>query len=183
MALLFQSNPDQWDLRQHLEPGGRAFWFVNRYLSYMKQGTLTLLWEAQGKQRRAVKGLYGWGILRGEPARDVRGLLRAPLTYIERWVSADDARKEERKPEQDMAAIPADNVLALESWRDHLLARMPIGTTFLIDKMQIEELSGIVMRRYRRSAFREAAELDAAGEPLPLDRFETGVIQEEAGDG
>ena len=182
MAVLFQSNPDQWDLRQYLRPGGRASWFVNRYLSYMKRGTLTVLWEAQGKQRKAVRGLYGWGILHGEPARDVRGLLRAPLTYIERWVSADDTVNEVPLAQQ-VAAIPADDVLELESWRDHLLARMPIGTNFLIDKKQIEELSGVVMRRYRRSAFGEAAELDAAGESLPLDRFETRAIQEEAGDG
>jgi len=182
MALLFQSNPEQWDLRQYLKPGGRVSWFVSRYLSYMKPGTLTLLWEAQGEQQKAVKGLYGWGILQAEPARDVRGRLRVPLIYIERWVSAGDVRNKVPEP-QHMAAIPADDILKLGSWRDHLLAKMPIGTNFLINVNQIEELSRIVMKKYPTSAFEQAADLDKAGKTLTTEEYETKVIEEEVGDG
>jgi hypothetical protein len=181
MALLFQSNPDQWDLRKYFKPGKKVSWFVTRYLSYMKPGTLTLLWEAQGGKPAAVKGLYGWGIIQAEPAGDERGRLRVPLVFIERWVCSHDARNE--IPDEDqIAAISADQVFKLQSWRDHLLAKMPVGTNFLINTDQIQELTKIVAARYPTSAFSQAANLDMAGKPLDPDRFSKEPIKE-AGDG
>ena len=177
MALLFQSNPDQWDLRHYLEPGKRVSWFVTRYLSYMKPGTLTLLWEAQGTKNVPVKGLYGWGIIEADPASDVRGRIRVPLMFIERWVSAYDVRNKIANPNH-RAAILAEEVFKLESWRDHLLARMPIGTNFLVTANQVEELSRIVMKKYTTSMFKQAADLDKAGQTLAIAKFKANVIQE-----
>lgn len=177
MALLFQSNPDQWDLRRFLQPGGKVSWFVTRYLKYMKPGVLTLLWEAQGSEDPAVRGLYGWGITLAEPAPDERGRLRIPLQYVERWVSAGDAKR--NVPESDhVAGIPAQEVLSLPSWQDHPLAKMPVGTNFIVTPAQLEELSDIVQKKYPGSAFPQAARLDQEGKPLAVEQFEKQCLKE-----
>jgi hypothetical protein len=177
VALLFQSIPTQWDLRIYFRPGEKVSWFVTRYLSYMKPGKLTLLWQAQGKEKEAVKGLYGWGILQDEPTRDTHGRLRVPLMFIERWVSARDIRNDVEGSEQ-VAAISASDVLELPSWKDHLLAKMPIGTNFLISAKQLEELNEIVAVRYPTSAFSCAAIMDKDGIPIEADKFVPGLIKE-----
>jgi len=177
MALLFQSNPNQWDLRKYLQPGGRASWFVNRYLNYMKPGTVTLFWEAQGQEKYAIRGLYGWGIVEAEPAEDVNGKLRVPLTYIERWVSSHDAEYSVPVSEH-IAAIPADEVLALRSWRDHLLARMPVGTNFIVSGEQMIELSKIVLKKYPSSAFEKATATAREGKRLKTEEFVAQRVME-----
>lgn len=175
MALLFQSNPEQWDLRQYLKPGARGSWSANRFLSYMKRGTLTLLWESQGKEPKEVKGLYGWGILEAEPAKNMRGKQSVPIMYIERWVSTNDV---EQRMSEHMAAISADEVFKLESWKEHLLAKMPIGANFRVEKKQLEELTGIIMKRYTKSDFQKAADMDETGGGLEIGQFVPGVIEE-----
>lgn len=177
MALLFQSNPDQWDLRRFLKPGGKVSWFVTRYLKYMKPGVLTLLWEAQGSEAPAVRGLYGWGITLTEPAPDELGRLRILLQYVERWVSAGDAKR--NVPESDhVAGIPAQEVLSLPSWQDHPLKKMPVGTNFVVLPAQLEELSDIVRKKYPGSAFPKAARLDQQGKPLVVEEFEKQYLKE-----
>ncbi len=183
MALLFQSNPDQWDLRGNLRPGGRASWFVNQNLRYMKQGELTLFWEAQGrKPKKPVRGLYGWGIILSEPRGDANGRLRVSLIYIERWVSVTDAMNRTELSEQG-PAIPADDVLKLTSWENHRLAKMPIGTNFLVEPKQLQDLSQIVMKRYPESSFPQAVKLDLEQTALTLGQFKMQYVKEEANDG
>lgn len=177
MALLFQSNPDQWDLRLSLQPGEKVSWFVTRHLKYMKLGVLTLLWEAQGSEDPAVRGLYGWGITLSEPAPDTLGRLRIPLQYIERWVSAGDAKRNIPESEH-VAGIPAQDVLSLPSWQDHPLAKMPIGTNFIVLPVQLEELSLIVQKKYPGSAFPPAARLDQERKPLSVEEFEKQCLKE-----
>jgi hypothetical protein len=182
MALLFQSNPDQWHLREHLRPGGRASWYVSRYLGYMKQGILTLFWEAQGKkQAKPVKGLYGWGILLSEPKGDAGGRLRVPLIYIERWISATDVKNKTALPNQG-PAVPANIVLNLKSWTNHPLATMPIGTNFLVTPQQLQDLCSEVMNIYPQSAFSQAVKLDTNGVALIPSQFEMKYVKEEADD-
>ena len=177
MALLFQSNPDQWDLRRYLRPGAKASWSVSRYLKYMNPGVLALFWEAQGSEDPAVKGLYGWGIILAEPAPDERGRLRIPLQYIERWVSADDGKR--RVPESDhTAGIPAPQVLSLPSWQDHLLAKMAAGTNFIVLPDQLEELSDLVQTKYPGSAFPIAAQLATERKPLDVGQFAMQYVEE-----
>ena len=90
MGLLFQSNPNRWDLRKYLIPGEYGSWFVSRYQALMHEGILVLLWEAKGSKPDAVKGLYGWGVTTGEMKPDAAGRTRIPIKYIERWVSKRD---------------------------------------------------------------------------------------------
>jgi hypothetical protein len=170
MALLFQSNPDQWDLRKHFEPGGYVSWFVSRYESSMYPGLPVLLWEAQGSKQKAIRGLYGWGITTDDVKQDATGRLRIRLQYIERWVS----KANEKLPlEEHVAPIPANEVLSLPAWKDtHLLAIMPIGTNFLVSVKQLEELSDqIVQNRFPSSQFKYAVQQDIKGEQLDWNAF------------
>lgn len=170
MALLFQSNPDQWDLRRYFEPGQYVSWFVSRYQTSMYPGVLVLLWEAQGSKPKEIKGLYGWGITTDAVKPDATGRLRIRLQYIERWVSKVDKNKSSA---EHTAPIPADDVLSLPAWRGkHLLDVMPIGTNFLVSGKQLEELSNRIVRfRFPKSQFQEAIELDMRGERLDWTAF------------
>ena len=169
MALLFQSNPEEWDLRRFLIPGNDAAWFVTRYQALMYPGALALLWEAQGKLHGPVRGLYGWGITTGEIRRDAGGRQRIPLKYVERWVLQSDR---EHAPDGHMAAIPAAVVLSLPTWSDHLLNKMPIGTNFLVSPEQVEELAReLVQKIFPASQFAAAVKKELAGDSLEPGTF------------
>ncbi|MFN2133264.1 MAG: hypothetical protein ACK2VD_22250 [Anaerolineae bacterium] len=175
MAFLFQSNPDQWDLRRHLVPGSYVSWFVSRYQALMGPGALVLLWEAQGSRPKAVKGLYGWGILTEEPAPD-GGRLRVRLMYVERWITEKD---KDTPLEDHLAPIPGTDVLALPAWQDHLLAVMPIGTNFLVTPEQLEQLSDrIVTLRFPDSQLDRAVRVANDGQQLDPSGFAHELIYE-----
>ncbi|MBN1857392.1 MAG: hypothetical protein JW846_10635 [Dehalococcoidia bacterium] len=171
MGLLFQSNPNRWDLRKHLIPGEHGSWFVSRYQSLMHEGALVLLWESKGSMPDSVKGLYGWGITTGEMKPDAEGRMRIPLRYIERWVSKND--HDTHVPEKDhVAPVAAAQVFALPSWKAHVLAVMPVGTNFLVGARQLLELTeSVVDTTFAGSQFRRAVELDVAGKRLEADSF------------
>jgi len=176
MAFLFQSNPDQWDLRRHLVPGNYVSWFVSRYQALMRPGALVLLWEAQGSRSKAVKGLYGWGILTEEPAPDPGGRLRVRLMYVERWIAQTD---KDTPLEDHLAPILGIDVLALPAWQDHLLAVMPIGTNFLVTPEQLEQLSDrIVAPRFPDSQFDRAVRTANDGQQLDPSGFAHELIYE-----
>jgi hypothetical protein len=176
MALLFQSNPNQWNLRKFFVPGDYAAWFVYRYKTLMDSGQLVLLWSAKGRTgSRAIKGLYGWGITTNSP-QDYSGELRIPLKYIERWVSKNDYVN--KVPiEKHIAPIPAKTVFQLPSWKNHLLAVMPIGTNFLVTKEQLNELLyRIVSVRFPTSQLRQAVNLSIEGKQLNPDNFKPNKV-------
>ena len=177
MALLFQSNPDQWDLRRYLQPGEKVSWFVTRYLSQMKPDVLTLLWEAQGSQSPVVRGLYGWGVTLDEATPDERGRMRILLQYVERWVSAGDVKQNTPEYNQ-VAGIPASVVLSLPTWQDHLLNKMPVGTNFIVSPAQLKALSGLVQKKFPGSAFPQAAQLYLQSKPLSLGQFAMQSVKE-----
>lgn len=182
MAFLFQSNPDRWDLRGSLKPGGHVNWFVTRYLNFMREGVIVLLWEARGTKTLVVKGLYGWGITVGDPVEDQQGRVRIRVDYIERWVSHQDVVHKTPDLKQG-AAIQADDVLKLPSWQDHLLASMPIGTNFLVTPRQLEELQDqIIQVRFPASAFGEAVRMEAGGRILKTEYFSAQLVEEVAHD-
>jgi len=173
MALLFQSNPDRWDLREHLIPDKHGLWFVSRYHALMHEGVLVLLWGAKGSLPESVKGLFGWGITTGEMERDMEGRTRIPLKYVERWVSKSDADAEADYKDH-MAAVPAAQVFALPSWQRHVLAVMPAGTNFVVGAKQLRELTeSIVEVDFVGSHFRIAVEADVSGRRLDADAFVT----------
>jgi hypothetical protein len=179
MALLFQSNPEEWDLRRYLIPGNETAWYVTRYQALMYPGALALLWEAQGRQPRPVRGLYGWGITTGGLKRDASGRLRIPLTYVERWVLKEDR---DLPDEQHMAAIPAAAVLGLPSWSDHLLNKMSIGTNFLVSPGQLDELArALVQSKFPGSQFAAAVRLDLEEKSLDPASFQFRKIHEGEG--
>ena len=176
MAFLFQSNPDQWDLRRHLTPGNHVSWFVSRYQALMRPGALVLLWEARGSGPRAVRGLYGWGIMTEEPAPDATGRLRVRLQYVERWISKKDR---DIPRENHTAPLPGAAVLALPAWKDHLLAVMAIGTNFLVTPNQLEQLSErIVTVRFPDSQFGRAVRAESDGQQLDPSTFAHQVVYE-----
>lgn len=172
MALLFQSNPDEWDLRGHMYPGRSVSWYVSRYQTFTYHGALVLLWEAQGHKPKAVRGLYGWGVTIGDVQQDApTGRMRIPLRYTERWRRKDDEGKEMR---EDMAPISAHEVLSLGAWENHLLNLMPIGTNFLVTLEQLDELiTKIVKVRFPKSRLYEAFKLESNEECLDASNFVT----------
>lgn len=174
MAFLFQSNPDQWDLRRYFVPGRSAAWFVSRYQSLLYPGALVLLWEAQGSAGRAVRGLYGWGITTAGPAADERGKLRVPLLYVERWVRAGEL---DSPPTEQHAPVMANDLLALPAWSDHLLATLPSGTNFLVTEPQLRELAELLRDRLDpQSNFHAALQLNIAGTPIAPEQFSAQLL-------
>ena len=171
MGLLFQANPNHWDLREYLQPGQYGSWFVSRYQALMHEGVLVLLWEAKGSKPSAVKGLYGWGITTGEMHRDAEDRTRIPLKYIERWVSKSD-RDSDVADQDHVAPIGAAQLFALPSWKGHVLAVMPVGTNFMVGARQLLELTdSIVDTTFSGSQFRRAVELDVVGKRLDANTF------------
>jgi hypothetical protein len=136
----------------------------------MYPGVLVLLWEAQGSKPKEIKGLYGWGITTDDVKPDDTGRLRIRLQYIERWISKTDRNKPFA---EHIAPISANDVLSLPAWRDkHLLDVMPIGTNFLVNAKQLEELSNHIVRlRFPGSQFQQAVALDLKGERLDWTAF------------
>lgn len=182
MAFLFQSNPDQWDLRRYLQPGQHVAWFVSRYQSLMRPGALVLLWEAQGRQSPAVKGLYGWGITTDGVYTDDEGRRRIRLRYVERWVHpADNAGQV--PDEHHIAPVPAKAVMALPGWQDHPLAVMPIGTNFLVTVEQLQELwHRLLDVNLPGSQLGQVLPLEVQGVPLDPNAFEPQrIVAKEVG--
>lgn len=171
-ALVFQSNPDQWDMRRFLQPGAEAPWRVTAYRDEMRPGRLVLLWEAKGKQRLEVRGLYGWGIITSGVAEGAGGRETIRLQYVERWLHPDDAAR--KVPDRrHVAAIPASEVFDLPSWPEHRLKTLPIGTNFVVTKQQLEELSErIVKRRLTSSQFPGAVNQVMSGQAVWPASFE-----------
>lgn len=170
-AVLFQSNPDRWDLRRSLQPGEEENWHVKQYRGEMHSGRLVLLWEAKGRKEEAVKGLYGWGITTREVWSRANEAMIG-LQYVERWVDKnDDARS---VPDgEHVAAIPGKDMLGLPSWSQHRLNTMPMGTNFLVSREQLEELSErIVKVRLPDSRLPEAVSRAISGEAISPDLFE-----------
>ncbi len=155
VAFIFQSNPDRYQLREHLVPGKTVFWKAYQYRQKLRAGQLILLWEARGSQEPEVRGLYGWGITVGE-IRGNNSHYEIPVTFIERWVhqsdrNLDDLGKSTRAP------IAAADVLVLPSWKSHRLARMPIGTNFPVNTNQLKEIvESLIKSRLSDSQFSKA---------------------------
>lgn len=175
MSLLFQSNPDQWDLRKHFEPQKYVSWHVSRYENLMWPGKLVLLWVAKGHEPPQVRGLYGWGITTGEVRPDSHNELRIRLQYIERWVAKSD-HDADTPPAQHRAPIPASKILSLPSWKKHPLATIPAGTNFLVSEQQMRELLKVVGAHGLALQFQQAYEQSLSGSPLPLGSFEPGHV-------
>jgi hypothetical protein len=171
MALLFQSNPDQWNLREHFIPGNSVSWKVTRYSHLMKPGVLVLLWVARGKQPEQVRGLFGWGITTQNVEKNMLGKLHINLKYIERWVNPEDEKNNiENKTHQ--APIPASEVLNLKTWEEHLLSLFPTGTNFLVTPAQLSELEEKVIRKkIPDSQFKQAVYKEISGKVLNADSF------------
>ena len=178
MAFLFQSNPDQWSLLENIKPGKYVSWFVSRYKSYMYPGVPVLLWQSKGSDSKNLpyKGLYGWGITTEEVKLDVEGRSRIRLQYIEHWIPKLDPITNE--PCQ-RAPLPADKVLSLPSWKEHLLATMPIGTNFLVNSKQLEELFySLIDEHFPKTQFRKVIESNSKGIPLNAKEFISVEIPE-----
>lgn len=172
MALLFQSNPDQWEGRT-VDPGATVRWYVSRYGRLMRSGEVVLLWEAQGHFEASVRGLYGWGLTTDEPTRDSRGDLRVPVLYVERWVAREDANV---PAAEHRAPMPTSKVLGLPSWGDHLLSTMPVGANFLVTEQQLWEVAGLAAKMFPDTQLVKAAELDAAGQKISVNKFKAARL-------
>ncbi len=171
MALLFQANPDNWDLREALDPVHRShdLWLVTRYFNFMHRGRIVLLWSAKGSLTDDVCGLYGWGITEGDPHPDNQGNLRIRVEYMERWIGRS----------REIAAIRANELLGLRSWQEHLLSKMRIGTNFLVTPRQLEDLDReIIQLRFRGSAFGSAVKSELSGVQLDSNSFNRQEIRE-----
>jgi len=170
MAFLFQANPDQWDLRQHLRQGESDRWLVSRYQTLIQPGELVLLWMAKGSQNNAVKGLYGWGITDGSLTQsDTKH--RITVRYIERWYHWRNPRNSTQTAW--IAPLPASVVLALPSWQESLISVMPVGTNFLLTEEQLNDLAEHIKRQkiLPDSQILRAIELAVAGKHLAIEAF------------
>ena len=63
-VFLFQSAPEQYDLRKELRPGEFDNWHATRYRMEMHPGDIVFFWMG-GDQN--FRGLYGWGEITSEP--------------------------------------------------------------------------------------------------------------------
>ena len=173
MALLFQANPDQWDLREKLIPGQMVRYFVTRYRNLIGKGALVLLWSAQGRTTRsnlAVSGLYGWGIT-SDDVREQEGRYRIPLQYVERWITASD-NDDKVPPAEQSAPIPATEVLTLSTWQDHLLNLVRVGSNFLMTDEQMDQLwQELVAGRIANSQLGAAIDAERNNPPLNPQQF------------
>lgn len=176
MALIFQSNPDKWDIRFHLIPGKTVQWFVSRYKSLMQSGRLVLFWSAQGSQPPNVRGIYGWGISTGEMVKDKEGNLRLPVRYIERWVHPNDVQQK-TSPENQIAPISANSIRQLHSWSDHLLVINPIGGNFVINREQMLEFLVLVKNIFPKSQLIKASQIDGTIDPNRFKPMMLGEVQ------
>ncbi len=179
-TLLFQStDTTRFHLRKDFTPGRSVSWFVSRYKSLMHPGQIVLLWNAKGKSSLNVKGLYGWGITTGEPKHDSTGKFRINVEYIERWISKHDAINNV-PPENQNAPVSAGNVLALPSWKGHLLATMPIGTNFLVTQDQLDELlNQIIDVRFPSSQLRRAVNSSKYRNQIDPSEFKHSLLSED----
>ena len=166
MPLLFQANPDRWDLRASLKRGAVVRWYVTRYKSLMQPGMVVLLWSARGKKLpKTVRGLYGWGLTVGELQADDLGYDRIPVRHVERWVDAEQDKAQVALDQQD-APLSAETVLQLPSWQDHLLGANPVGANFVVSEEQLAELADtLVLRRFRGSQLGQALGRDGVLNP------------------
>jgi hypothetical protein len=179
MALLFQSNPDVWDLREYFDPGKTNSWFVNRHYDYMKPDVICLFWIAKGSKKPGVKGLYGWGVTDSELKPDQNGFLRIQLLYIERWVNAFDVTNN-TLPKLQTAGIPGKKILSEKEWEGHVLNKMAIGTNFLVELTQLDQLSKIVEVNFPDSNFPSAVKLFCEGEVITKDMYKFQTVNQKS---
>jgi hypothetical protein len=177
---LFQSNPDEWELRRYLKPGETGRWTANRYRNQMQPGQLVLLWEARGRQEEEVRGLYGWGITTS-PVDVNEKPPRIDVAYIERWIHPRDAdlavQKKEAPPEEYIAPVPASEVFSLPSWEGHRLNKIAQGANFIISFEQLEELCREIIQPWSSdSQLPGTLERLQAGETLDVKAFEPRTV-------
>lgn len=122
---LFQSRPDRYDLREKLQVGKVATWYVTRYRNEMKEGDDVYFWMAGSAN---IRGVYGRGSLIGEPFLkpdwDAHGV---KVRYSERLASHISVEQ-----------ISTDPVL-----RNMLILRAPSATNFLLSDREARSLRNL----------------------------------------
>lgn len=120
-AWIFQSKPQQYDLREELEVGSVEPWMATRYRSEMREGDTVYFWLAGSPD---IRGIYGRGKIVGEPYRHSDG---GPVVDVK----VDKTFH----PPLTVSKIKSDIKL-----RKLDILRVPIGTNFRLDQEQIEAL-------------------------------------------
>lgn len=156
MAIILQSVPERWDIRERLRPGKIVEWYAGSYQSILQKGRLVLFWSAKGNEPPAVRGFYGWGISTENIKLDHQGKQRLPVRYVEQWILQDDIQLN-KSPKEYSAPIPASAVFNLSSWTNHLLAINPRGSTFIVNNLQMKQLVELVKVNYPNSQLESAS--------------------------
>lgn len=117
-AWLFQSVPQEYDLRGALREGLKETWRVSRYRSQMKPGDLVFFWMGGPPD---VRGLYGWGVIAGVPSFDP---------------SDKQFGVEVRYHRQLENPLLASKIRGAPALRQMLIFRAPFGTNFALSPLE-----------------------------------------------
>jgi len=125
---IFQSVPQQFDLRDKLIPGEKDTWYATRYRAEMQPGDIVFFW--MGGDERA-RGLYGWGRLESKayakPSWDSHGV---DVQYEAKFATP----------------ILEDVVRKVPELDDMLLFRARQATNFLLSEKQARRLAKLIER-------------------------------------
>jgi EVE domain len=105
-AWIFQSKPDQTDLRYELTVGAVDPWMATRYRSEMRDGDVVYFWLAGGPD---IRGVYGRGRIVGEPFRERDGTPLIKVKVEQRYrkpLGVTEIRKNKKLQELDILRIP-----------------------------------------------------------------------------
>jgi predicted RNA-binding protein with PUA-like domain len=121
-AWIFQSKPQQYDLRTELQVGQVERWMATRYRSEMRDGDTVLFWLAGSPD---IRGIYGRGRIVGEPFPDPDD--GGPVINV-------------RVEEKYRAPLSVSQIRADQKLRELDILRVPIGTNFRLTKDELAAL-------------------------------------------
>lgn len=128
-TFIFQSRPDESDLRKSLKIGSADTWNVTRYSGRMSAGDRVLFWLAGDPSYR---GLHGWGSLTSE------AYLRPEWSKH----GVDVVYKGAFSP-----PVRADEIKSDPSLRHLLIFRAPSATNFVLSDQEARQLTDFLRVR------------------------------------
>jgi hypothetical protein len=129
---IFQGVPSRYDVALKLQEEKKEVWLATRFREEMAIGDVVYFWRAGEQDKR---GLYGWGVIAGEPKYHEGWGWGVPVRYIRRFPQHLAA--------QELSSDPV--------FGNHLLFRMAAGTNFEVTEAQARALERLVGRRFGAS--------------------------------
>jgi hypothetical protein len=132
-VFVFQSVPEQYDLREKLRAGQSDTWYATRYRAEMRPRDVVFFWMGGD---RHFRGLYGWG-----------EITKAPYLKSE-WDSYGVEVRYEEKFKKPILATTIETDPVLSSL---LIFRAPQATNFMLSPEQAKKLVRLIKERGERT--------------------------------